>query len=182
LEEKGRSLMVRSGIRLSLTAVALCLPALAAGLAMGAAPVEPLPPEPGTGDEVDLTTAGSATVGTVSVEVIGDEITVTVTSTGGWALREIQLHVAGSLEGIPQTKKGNPKPGHFDFKADPSDPFEEIFVVSLDKLGLSPDEPLVLALHADVEKQVDGETLSEGAWVGEEDFPGKSKARYLELN
>ena len=35
-----------------------------------------------------------------------------------WCLTEYHLHVATSLGDIPQTKKGNPKPGQFAYKAE----------------------------------------------------------------
>jgi hypothetical protein len=52
-------------------------------------------------------------VGTVT---FADDGTVTYATKTGWVLTETHLHVATSLSGIPQTRKGNPKPGKFDYK------------------------------------------------------------------
>jgi len=88
-------------------------------------------------------------VGTVEVSNDGDNLYVTyLIDAPGWYLTETHLHVACSESKIPQNKKGNPKPGQFDFKTE-HEYFEEIteepFVISLDDIGCcSP----VIAAHA----------------------------------
>lgn len=61
---------------------------------------------------------------------------------------ETQLHVALTEPEIPQTKKGNPKIGRFDYK-DMHDPGVQVFeyVIPLADLGAEPDT-LVIAAHA----------------------------------
>jgi len=55
-------------------------------------------------------------VGTVSVWNDEENLYITYDTTGGWEMTETHLAVAGSLPGIPQTKKGNPIPGKFPYQ------------------------------------------------------------------
>lgn len=53
------------------------------------------------------------------VIVTHDEVNMYVTyriSEPGWCLKEHHLHISSTLAGIPQTKTGNPKVGHFAYK------------------------------------------------------------------
>ncbi len=65
-----------------------------------------------------------------------------------WCLTETHLGVAGSLEGIPQTKKGNPIPGQFEFSGYHACETEVQYTIPLDGL---PDD-LYIAAHAVVKK------------------------------
>ena len=51
------------------------------------------------------------------VKVCNDDTNLYVTyeTTYPWCLKETHLHVAKEESYIPQTKKGNPIPGHFDY-------------------------------------------------------------------
>jgi len=88
-------------------------------------------------------------VGTVEVSNDAENLYVTyIINEEGWYLTETHLHVACLESEIPQNKKGNPKPGQFDFKTE-HEYFEEIteepFVISLDDIGCC--NP-VIAAHA----------------------------------
>jgi len=72
-----------------------------------------------------------------------------------WCITQIHLKVATSLEGIPQTKKGNPIPGKFDYISDyecTRDP-EPIKV----PLEWGPETELFIAAHAVVSTPVECE-------------------------
>jgi hypothetical protein len=82
-------------------------------------------------------------VGKVMVkEKDGDLIVKYDTTSSSWCITETHLHVASSPDDIPQTKKGNPIPGQFDYsKKHPC--------VKKVKYPLDPDGTgLVIAAHA----------------------------------
>lgn len=89
----------------------------------------------------------------------------------GWCLYETHVHAAESLGGIPQTRKGNPVPGHFDDKADYgclTDITREMALV------WEPGTELFIAAHAAVSN-------GEGAWAAGADLPGRNPAMYFTL-
>lgn len=86
-----------------------------------------------------------------------------------WCLYETHLHVATSEVDIPQTKKGNPIPGQFDYKTD-HDPCETEYVYQI-PLTWSPETELYIAAHAALG--------CESAWAAGGDFPGKNWATYF---
>jgi len=63
----------------------------------------------------------------------------------GWCLTETHLHVATTPEGIPQTKKGNPKPGKFEYKMEHSCVSEHLYTI---ERSLVPRDELYIAAHA----------------------------------
>lgn len=70
-----------------------------------------------------------------------------------WILKEIHLEVATSLEDIPQTRKGNPIPGRFEYKAefDVGDMVSDYtFIIPLDEIleEFSSSTELYIAAHA----------------------------------
>jgi hypothetical protein len=92
--------------------------------------------------------------------------------TAPWCLTEGHLHVAESLEMVPQTKKGNPKPGQFAYQA----MYE---CVQMSPVMMIPRDydlctELVVAAHAQVEKTVNDTiepiVITETAWAAGEDF------------
>ena len=133
-------------------------------------------------------------VGNVCVCSWDDTLRVKYDTTGtGWCLTETHLHVATSLEGIPQTKKGNPIPGKFTYK-DEYDPCvtERIYDIDLDGYTGT----VYIAAHAVVCKEecIDGVLVCvcETAWAGINyiclnddrvatgiDFPGRNWATYF---
>ena len=56
---------------------------------------------------------GTTEVGSVDVTSDGTDIFVTFNTTGGWALVSTAIHAAGTLDGIPHTRWGNPAPWRF---------------------------------------------------------------------
>jgi len=86
------------------------------------------------------------------VEVTNDENNLTVTykiTEIGWLLNETHLHIANeSEEGIPQTKKGNPRPGQFNYSEE-HEPCVDVFTYEIPLDGLSGE--VYIAAHAAVE-------------------------------
>jgi hypothetical protein len=118
--------------------------------------------------EVELV-AGKGSVGKVAVSVSSGEVYVSYSSSSGWAMREIQIAVGLSPGDIPQTKSGNPIPGHFGTKSEFSTPVAScVFDVGRYDAGAK----LYIAAHAE-------SASGESAWAGGESFSGKSGARYF---
>jgi hypothetical protein len=120
-------------------------------------------------------------VGNVLVSKAGDYLRIKFEITDSkWCMTKTHLHVAPSLENIPQTKNGNPIPGRFDYKGlfDYSTGanmcgMDYTYLVELNGLtGL-----LYIAAHADVINQVDQK--EEGAWADGEEFSGSNWATYF---
>jgi len=83
--------------------------------------------------------------GDVKVWNDGDYLYVKYVATGNWEITETHLHVAESMEEIPQ-KNGNPIPGQFDYK-DEHDPAVAEFLYKIDNTWDIDDE-LFIAAHA----------------------------------
>ena len=106
------------------------------------------------------------TINVGNVNVCNDDTTLTVTyeATGPWCLLKTDLHVATSENGVPQTKKGNPIPGHFDYGDEHDCVGTVTFEIPLDEIGedgVEPGDTVVIAAHAEVE---DDTGRVEGAW------------------
>jgi hypothetical protein len=65
----------------------------------------------------------------------------------GWCMSETHVHVADAVDGIPQTKKGNPKPGKFDYKMD-HDPCVTEYTYEIPLDGWNSGTKLYIAAHA----------------------------------
>ena len=63
----------------------------------------------------NLTAGQDTTVGTVSVWNDAATLYVQYETTDNWVINESHLAVETSIEEIPQTKNGNPKPGQFEY-------------------------------------------------------------------
>jgi len=88
-------------------------------------------------------------VGDVIVWNDGDYLYVKYLVTAeGWCLTETHLHVAESMEGIPQ-KKGNPPPGQFTWQMPHECVNEYTYIIPL---AWDPDIELYIAAHAKMEK------------------------------
>ncbi|HIH87021.1 MAG TPA: hypothetical protein HA304_03865 [Methanosarcinales archaeon] len=138
--------------------------------------------EPGE-QTVDLIAGGGGDegldVGNVTVWNNSENIFVKFTTTGDWLFNETHLHIAAQgdvetpAEEIPQTKKGNPKPGKFDYSTEHESCITEYtYEISLDDI---PDSDiLVIAAHAAVELEVEelGEIIifEESAWGNGTEF------------
>ena len=96
-------------------------------------------------------------VGTVSVWNDDTTLYVKYETTGDWVMTETHLAVAEELDDIPQTRKGNPIPGRFEYKME-HDPAVQAFTYAI-PLGTweSCDiHDLVIAAHAKVVRPIDG--------------------------
>ena len=123
----------------------------------------------------DLVAGRHIDVGEVLVWNDADHLYIKYVTSKHWCLTETHLHVATSLKGIPQTKKGNPIPGKFEYKSNLSACTQEL----LYKIPLDPqwecDAVLYIAAQAVVRKGCQ----SESAWGDGYDFPGKNWAMYF---
>lgn len=66
----------------------------------------------------------------------------------GWYLKETQMHVAGDVSGIPQTRRGNPKVGNFDYQMEHDMAYEYTYTVPLEWAA---GTDIVVAAHAVVD-------------------------------
>ena len=120
--------------------------------------------------------------GRVDVEIVNEEgvdyVYITYISENDWVIKLTHLY-AGDKDGIPETKKGNPKPGVFEKKVDYSanviSDFEVEYKIPADAF----EDCFYIAAHAEVEKN-DG-SQSETAWGEGEGFEGNSWAMYFEF-
>jgi Ca-activated chloride channel family protein len=79
-----------------------------------------------------------------------DFLYITYETTDGWEMTETHLHVAAILDGIPQTKKFNPIPGHFDY-IEYHDPAVQTYTIAI-PWTWDPGTTLYIAAHAEVQK------------------------------
>ncbi len=86
-------------------------------------------------------------VGTVTVWDDGTDLYVEYETTDGWLMTETHLAVENGEANIPQTKKGNPIPGHFTYSMEHDPPVPDYtYTITL------PAGPLYIAAHAVVQK------------------------------
>jgi hypothetical protein len=116
--------------------------------------------------------------GTVTVTNDAVNLYVQYTTVAPWVLSEAHLAVASSLDGIPQTHRGNPIPGHFAYSAifDP-EVTDYIFVVPLGTLSGT----VVIAAHAIVQAPA-GSGGTQTGWGFGPDFPGANWATYIQCS
>lgn len=119
--------------------------------------------------EASLETAAGTNVGKVSVSLAGDNVFISCRMNTGLSMAETQVAVGTDLADIPQTKKGNPVPGHFAFKSGHGPGVSEF---AYDLGHFADGKPLFMAVHVELS---DGES----AWAGDLEFQGKNGARYL---
>ena len=94
----------------------------------------------------DLIAGQNLDVGDVIVNNDGENIYVTyLVLEPGWGMLQTHLHLATSLAGIPQTPKGNPKIGHFDYQLEHEMIQEYTYVIPL---SWNPGTELFIAAHA----------------------------------
>ena len=108
--------------------------------------------ECGTPTVVTLLAGQTIDAGTVTIANDDINLYVTFSTTSPWLLSETHVHVGDSLEDIPQTKKGNPKVGRFDYQTE-HDPVVNEFTYVIPLAGF--DDVIVVAAHA-VVVQFDG--------------------------
>lgn len=157
--------------------------ALMAAPAAVTAMVVVTPPEGGGGCTqemtVDLIAGQHIDAGNVIVSVCNNNLNITYVTEDEWLLGELHLAVASSLDGIPQTKKGNPIPGKFNFTAHLED-YKTTYTFEIPLDGLS--GTILIAAQAEVYKQADGGLLEETAWGEGVQFPGSNWAMYFSYN
>lgn len=120
---------------------------------------------------VDLIAGQHTDVGSVIVTNDGNYLYVEFIAEDPWVITETHVSVSDSLDGIPQTKKGNPKIGNFGYNVD------SFIDISMWPAGTT----LYIAAHAVV--QMIGENnvpiQEETAWGEGLEFPGNSWAMYF---
>lgn len=123
--------------------------------------------------------------GTVTVAHDSSFVYVTYTTTGGWELTQTHLAVASSLDGIPQTGAGNPRPGRFAYSEAHADGTTTYtYAVPIPYDTTSSQLVLTIAAHA-VVQQVDanGKVIqTQTGWADGLPFPGKNWATYLQVS
>lgn len=102
----------------------------------------------------DLIAGQTIDAGDVCLDVVGDNLVVTYTTTGGWELTQAHLWVGENIASMPQTKKGNPKIGNFPYNSgDITGATSYSFSVPLSSLGSDLcDMTYYAAAHASVRK------------------------------
>ncbi|MFX1274138.1 MAG: VWA domain-containing protein [Promethearchaeota archaeon] len=122
-------------------------------------------------------------VGDVIIWNDEDFLYITYETSDDWFMTETHLHVADSLEDIPQTKKGNPIPGHFDY-IDYHNPAVQVYTYNI-SWTWDPGTTLYIAAHAVVRKIIGYDEYCnpiyqiETAWGDGIDFDGKNWATYI---
>lgn len=141
---------------------------------------------PGECDVITDLLAGQFTdVG--DVYVTHDEMYLYITylvNEPGWCLQETHMHVAANASMIPQTKRGNPKIGHFDYQREHDCITEYTYEVPIQWAA---NAGIVIAAHAvvsydpaDATSAKGGDYSAETAWADGMAFPGNSWAMYFD--
>jgi len=108
--------------------------------------------------------------GDVEITNDGDNLIITISTQDGWSLNESHVAIEASEEDIPQTKKGNPKPGKFEYSQS-HDPNVTTFEYVIPVTGLPED--LTIAIHTVVQQIVNDEIVEETAWANGDRFVQK---------
>ncbi len=122
---------------------------------------------------VDLIAGQHFVAGDICVQIIeeSNELCITYTTSGGWELMETHLWIGESLAEMPQTRKGNPRIGHFPYHSgDITGDITWSWYISLTEFGLQGDETicevdLFIAAHSEVRlDNGDGTYTDETGW------------------
>jgi hypothetical protein len=129
----------------------------------------------------DLVAGRDIDAGEVLVWNDADYLYVKYATAAGWCLSETHLHVAAALEGIPQTKNGNPIPGHFDYKSLHACSAETTYTIPMPwatgtELYIAAQAELLAVTPSGFVYSI---YLPQGAWGAGFDFPGKTPATYF---
>jgi hypothetical protein len=128
---------------------------------------------------VDLIAGENKDIGNVSIWNDKYFLYVQINTTDNWFITQTHLHVATSFIDLPQTKKGNPIPGQFDFKNDSHDSGTTGYLYKVPLNSWTIDDVLFIAVHAVVIHSTNGYDCEESAWGEGFDFPGKNWAMYF---
>ncbi len=122
--------------------------------------------------------------GRIDVEIVNEDginyVYISYITNPDWVIKLTHLY-AGDRDGIPETKKGNPKPGVFekkmDYEANVISDFEVEYKIEADAF----EACFYIAAHAEVIKVDDkgNEIQRETAWGQGEGFEGSSWAMYF---
>lgn len=129
----------------------------------------------------DLIAGHTVKVGEVHTWNDADYLYIKYVTTEDWCLTDTKLQVALSLDSVPQTKSGNPIPGHFAYKASHTCVPETTYRLALTwDAGTAP----CIAAKAEVRKSPDsrfsaGYDFQDGAWAAGTRFPGMNWATYF---
>jgi hypothetical protein len=112
--------------------------------------------------------------GSVTVDLVGDNLIITFSTTGDWTLGTTHLSIGNCDEDwVPLNGAGNPQIGQFDYTEPFSySPQEVVYVIPV--AGL--DDNYCFAAHAEVQGPSGGET----AWAEGAEFSGRSWAMFVE--
>ncbi|MBT8316572.1 MAG: hypothetical protein HKP59_03005 [Lutibacter sp.] len=126
------------------------------------------------------------TAGRIDVEIVNEDGTnyvyISYITNDEWIIKLTHLY-AGDREGIPETKKGNPKPGVFekrmDYEANIISKFEVEYKIPAEAF----EECFYIAAHSEVERIDDKGVViqRETGWGQGEGFEGDSWAMYFEF-
>jgi len=136
----------------------------------------------GSAETAELYAGKNMDVGDVNVsyDIVSGNLTVEfVVVADNWTLAETHVHASKTIEGIPQTKKGNPIPGNSEYSAEysPADRVtSDAFVITVGPID--DGDTIYIAAHAEV-VGLDGEGeifQDESAWGDGEGFKGANWA------
>jgi hypothetical protein len=116
--------------------------------------------------------------GTVTVSNDALNFYVRYTTTSPWVISEAHLAIADSLAGIPQTKKGNPIPGHFSNSAI-FDPEVTDYTFTVPRGATSVGQTVYIAAHAVVQAP-SSQGGTQTGWGFGPGFPGANWATYFQ--
>lgn len=114
--------------------------------------------------------------GSVTIDVVGDNLVVTYTTNGDWTIGTTHLSIGVCDEDwVPTNGSGNPQIGHFEF----TEPYsatdhEVVYIIPITEVG----DNYCFAAHAEVQGPTGGET----AWAEGNEFSGNSWAMYSEFD
>ena len=114
-------------------------------------------------------------VGTLQIINDQDYLYLNVFLNEGWAATQSHVHIARTLAGIPQTKRGIPVPGQFAYSESYAPARDMVsFQLPLDDLGFEIGETMYIAAHFDVAlySPTGAVIQSETAWAGDQAGPG----------
>lgn len=114
-------------------------------------------------------------IGTVTMTVNGDTLTVAYNTTGDWVLNATHLHITNCEEDtFPMTGANNPKIGHFDYSSEHEDGTTQVtYTIDIGEItGV-----LCFAAHAEVNG-----LSEETAWAEGDGFGGNSWAMYFKAD
>ncbi len=117
--------------------------------------------------------------GSVNVEMDLEWVSITYQTTGNWQIKATHMY-AGTCDGIPQTRKGNPKPGVFDHATTHPD---GVTTVEYQIERAFFEDCFCIAAHAEVVLLDDkGNVIQEEtAWADGVDFDGNNWATYFNV-